>query len=64
MLIIAQVCLRLATIKGHSKMCNFPVLGEGSGFDCVFQVLPISSNFAQPLKRSGPTFSIDKPPKM
>ncbi len=24
--------------------------------DCVFQFLPISSNFAQPLKRSGPTF--------
>ncbi len=25
-------------------------------YDCVFQFLPISSNFAQPLKRSGPTF--------
>ncbi len=25
--IIAQVCLRLATIKGHSKMCSFTVLG-------------------------------------
>ncbi len=26
-MIIAQVCLRLATIKGHSKMCSFNVLG-------------------------------------
>ncbi len=26
-MIIAQVCLRLATIKGHSKMCSFTVLG-------------------------------------
>ncbi len=26
-IIIAQVCLRLATIKGHSKMCSFTVLG-------------------------------------
>ena len=28
-MIIAQVCLRLATIKGHSKMCSFTVLGGG-----------------------------------
>ncbi len=26
-MIIAQVCLRLATIKGHSKMYSFTVLG-------------------------------------
>ncbi len=26
-MIIAQVCFRLATIKGHSKMCSFTVLG-------------------------------------
>ncbi len=26
-MIIAQVCLRLATIKDHSKMCSFTVLG-------------------------------------
>ncbi len=26
-MIIAKVCLRLATIKGHSKMCSFTVLG-------------------------------------
>ncbi len=26
---IAQVCLRLATIKGHSKMCSFTVWGRG-----------------------------------
>jgi hypothetical protein len=25
-------------------------------YDCVFQFLPISSNFTQPLKRSGTTF--------
>ncbi len=29
-MIIAQVCLRLATIKDHSKMCSFTVLGGGS----------------------------------
>ncbi len=27
---IAQVCFRLATIKGHSKMCSFTVLGGSS----------------------------------
>ncbi len=26
-MILAKVCLRLATIKGHSKMCSFSVLG-------------------------------------
>ncbi len=26
-MIIAQVCIRLDTIKGHSKMCSFTVLG-------------------------------------
>uniref|UniRef100_A0A9J8CWT4 Tc1-like transposase DDE domain-containing protein n=1 Tax=Cyprinus carpio carpio TaxID=630221 RepID=A0A9J8CWT4_CYPCA len=26
-------------------------------YDSVFQFLPISSNFTQPLKRSGPTFN-------
>ncbi len=30
-MIIAQVCLRLATIKGHSKMCSFTVLGGPGG---------------------------------
>ncbi len=30
-MIIAQVCLRLATIKGHSKMCSFTVLGGLGG---------------------------------
>ncbi len=30
-MIIAQVCLRLATIKGHSKMCSFAVLGGSGG---------------------------------
>ncbi len=28
-MIIAQMCLRLATINGHSKMCSFTVLGGG-----------------------------------
>ncbi len=28
-MIIAHVCLRLATIKGHSKMCSFTELGWG-----------------------------------
>ncbi len=30
-MIIAQVCLRLDTIKGHCKMCSFTVLGGGVG---------------------------------
>ncbi len=30
-MIIAKVCLRLATIKGHSKMCSFTVLGDPGG---------------------------------
>ncbi len=30
-MIIAQVCLRLAAIKGHSKMCSFTVSGGGGG---------------------------------
>ncbi len=30
-MIIAQVCLGLATIKGHSKMCSFTVLGVSGG---------------------------------
>ncbi len=30
-MIIAQVCLRLATIKGHSKMCSFTVFGGLGG---------------------------------
>ncbi len=31
LMIIAQVCLRLVTIKGHSEMCSFTVLGGGGG---------------------------------
>ncbi len=30
-MIIAQVCLRLAKIKGHTKMCSFTVLGVRGG---------------------------------
>ncbi len=30
-MIVAQVCLRLATIKGRSKICSFTVLGGGGG---------------------------------
>ncbi len=30
-MIIAQVCHRLAAIKGHSKMCSFTVLGRSRG---------------------------------
>ncbi len=30
-MIIEQVCLRLATIKGHFKMCSFTVWGGGGG---------------------------------
>ncbi len=29
-MIITQVCLKLDTIKGRSKMCSFTVLGQGS----------------------------------
>ena len=38
-------------------MCSFACLGcSGSVYMTVFHFLPISSNFTQPLKRSGPTF--------
>ncbi len=33
-------------------------------YDSVFQFLPISSNFAQPLKRSGPTFHNQQPDQL
>ena len=29
-MIVAQVCLRLATIKGHSEMCSFALWGGGT----------------------------------
>jgi len=63
-MIIAQVCLRLATIKGHFKMCSFITQHNATdvtsfeglcNYDSMFLFLPISSNFTQPLKRSGPT---------
>ncbi len=45
-MIIAQVCLRLATIKGHSKMCSFTVLGGSenqsvSGVTTILHLLHI-----------------------
>ncbi len=40
-MIIARVCLRLATIKGHSKMCSFTVLGWGSENQSVSGVTTI-----------------------
>ncbi len=40
-MIITQVCLRLATIKGHSKMCSFTVLGGGSENQSVSGVTTI-----------------------
>ncbi len=46
--IIAQVCLRLATIKCHSKMCSFTVLG-GSGQYLVWP--PFASRSATHLLR-------------
>ncbi len=39
-MIIAQVCLRLATIKGHSKMCSFTVLGGGGSGTSPYLVWP------------------------
>ncbi len=40
-MIIAQVCLKLDTIKGHSKMCSFTVLGGGGGPKaCQYLVWP------------------------
>ncbi len=42
-------------LTGH--VTHWACLGcSGSTYTTVFQFLPISSNFAQPLKRSGPTF--------
>ncbi len=43
-MIIAQVCLRLATIKGHSEICSFIVLGglrEGGGKQLISGVTTI-----------------------
>ncbi len=39
-MIIAQLCLRLATIKDHSKMCSFTVLGWGCPKTSQYLVLP------------------------
>ncbi len=36
-MIIAQACLRLATIKGRSKICSFTVLGGGVTTICLTQ---------------------------
>ncbi len=44
------------THRIYHQLCMFGMLWIGV-YDSVFQFLPISSNFAQPLKRSGPTFS-------
>ncbi len=38
-MIIAQVCLRLATIKGHSKMCSFTVLGGSGGSEKYIYII-------------------------
>ncbi len=40
-MIIAQVCLSLDTIKDHSRMCSFTVLGGGSENQSVFGVTTI-----------------------
>ncbi len=42
-MIIAQVCFRLATIKGHSKMYSFTVLGGGGGVRKPVSILVWSS---------------------
>ncbi len=47
---------RLFMVGGECETLNmFGMLWIGV-YDSVLQFLPISSNFAQPLKRSGPTF--------
>uniref|UniRef100_A0A672R348 Uncharacterized protein n=1 Tax=Sinocyclocheilus grahami TaxID=75366 RepID=A0A672R348_SINGR len=48
-MIIAQVCLRLATIKGHSKIYSFTVLGcpggsENQNYGGVYVGLPADLN--------------------
>ncbi len=37
---IAQVCLKLATIKGHSKMCSFTVFS----FPTLFHILKLTES--------------------
>ncbi len=49
-MIIAQVCLRLATIKGHSKMWSFTVLG-GPGVSQYLVWPPFPSRSATHLLR-------------
>ncbi len=51
-MIIAQVCLRLATIKGHSKMCSFTVLvGVGPKTSQYLVWPPFASHSATHLLR-------------
>ncbi len=64
---VARICTQFLQLKTsqfmhgqHTHQTCHPLSMFGmlwiSVYDSVFQFLPISSNFAQPLKRSGPTF--------
>ncbi len=46
----------ILTARTCYPLCMFGMLWIGV-YDSVFQFLPLSSNFAQPFKRSGPTFN-------
>ncbi len=48
-------CMGHHTHRTCHPLSMFRMLWIGA-YDSVFQFLPITSNFAQPLKRSGPTF--------
>ncbi|XDV34691.1 hypothetical protein PO909_004823 [Leuciscus waleckii] len=52
---VARICTEFLEAE-NIPVLAVPVLWIGV-YDRVFQVLPISSNFAQPLKRSGPTLT-------
>lgn len=45
----------------HPTCHHWPCFGWIGGYDSVFQFLPISSNLAQPLKRSGPETQRENP---
>ncbi len=53
----------ILTARTCYPLCMFGMLWIGV-YDSVFQFLPLSSNFAQPFKRSGPTFHNQQPDQL
>ncbi len=58
-MIIAQVCLRLATIKGHTKMCSFTVLG-GPGWGSENQTVSGETTICLTQCNTSPSHRVDQ----